>query len=72
MAEKQKASGEDFMRCLPDICESLFPHAVTWRECIFASNVDPRGVVHGQENRDEIEVLDEFIAICRTLGLDGS
>ena len=63
--------GEDFMRTLPDICDSLFPHAVVWRECVYSSNVH-RGIVHGQENRDEIEVLDEFIAICKTLGLDGT
>ena len=66
-----KAEGEDFIRTLPDICESLFPHAVAWRDSIYSANV-VRGVVHGQDNRDEIEVLDEFIEICRTLGLDGS
>ncbi len=68
----EKAQGEDFMRALPDVCESLFPHAVAWRDCIFRTNVDPSGLVHGQANRDELEVLDEFIGICRTLGFDGS
>ncbi len=70
MADESR--GEDYMRALPDICESLFPHALIWRDCVYGSNVDPRGVVRGQDNRDEIEVLDEFIAICRTLGLDGT
>ncbi len=61
--------GEDYMRALPDVCSALFPHALSWRECVHASNVDRRGVVHGQENRDEIEVLDKFIATCKKLGL---
>jgi hypothetical protein len=62
--------GEDYMRTLPDVCSALFPHAISWRECVYTSNVDRRGVVHGQENRDEIEVLDEFIKACKYLGLD--
>ena len=60
--------GEDYMRALPDVCAELFPHAISWRECVYKSNVDSRGIVHGKENRKEIEVLDEFIAACRYLG----
>ena len=62
--------GEDYMRTLPDVCVALFPHAVLWRDVVYSSNVDSRGVVHGQENRDEIEAIDAFIAACRYLGLD--
>lgn len=69
MADESR--GEDYMRTLPDICESLFPHAVAWRDSIYAANV-VRGVVHGQQNRDELEVLEEFIAVCRFLGFDGT
>ncbi len=69
MADESR--GEDYMRALPDVCESLFPHAVAWRDCVYSSNVDRRGIVHGQDNRDEIGVLDEFIAVCRFLGFDG-
>lgn len=60
--------GEDFMKALPDVCSNLYPWAVDWRETVYSSNV-VKGVVHGQENRDEIEALDEFIATCLVLGM---
>ncbi len=59
--------GEDYITTLPDVCAELLPHAIVWRKVVHDSNV-VRGVVHGQENRDEIEVLDKFINVCRTLG----
>lgn len=63
--------GDDFMETLPDVCSNLYPHAVIWRACVYSSNV-VKGVVQGQENRDEIEVLDQFISVCRQLGLGES
>ena len=62
--------GEDYMETLPDVCSKLYPHALAWRDCVFHSNVDRRGIVHGHENREEIEVLDKFIEICKFLGFD--
>lgn len=58
---------EDIMP-LWDVAVALFPHALDWRECVYKSNVDQRGVVHGQENRDELAALDAFIATMRKLG----
>lgn len=63
--------GEDYMRCLPDVCESLYPFAVAWRDTVFRSNVGNNGIIYGQENRNEIAVLDEFKKACRYLGLTG-
>ncbi len=61
--------GEDYMATLTDVCAELLPHAIAWKHCVEVSNRDRRGVVHGQENRDEIEVLQKFIDVCRALGL---
>ena len=68
MKGRQEDRGEDYMESLPDVCAALYPYAVEWRDCVYTSNV-VRGVVHGQENRDEIEALDKFMAACRKVGL---
>ena len=63
--------GHDYLAPLSGVCAELLPHAIVWKHTV-ATVVerDSTGAAVREEDRDEIEALQNFIDACQALGLN--